>query len=68
MKNHILQYIMLEKNVDIDECRIQEEELEEVKYFKIKELEELDNEGFEWLDDLKKIISKLQHYVAKFKE
>lgn len=56
MKNHILQYIMLEKNVDIDECRIQEEELEEVKYFKIEELKELENEGFEWLDDLKKII------------
>ena len=52
----------------MDECRIQEEELEEVKYFKIEELEELDNEGFEWLDDLKKIIWKLQHYVAKFKE
>ena len=44
------------KNVDIDECRIQEEELEEVRYFKIEELEKLDNDGFEWLDDLKKII------------
>ena len=30
--------------------------LEEVRYFKIEELEELDNGGFEWLDDLKKII------------
>ena len=49
-----VQYVR--KNVNIDECRIQEEELEEVRYFKIEELEELDNEGFEWLDDLKKII------------
>ena len=30
--------------------------LEEVRYFKIEELEELDNGGFKWLDDLKKII------------
>ena len=43
-KSHFTVYYV-RKNVDIDECRIQEEELEE-----------LDNEGFEWLDDLKKII------------
>ena len=41
---------------NVDECQIQQEELEEVRYFKIEELKELDNEGFEWLDDLKKII------------
>ena len=51
MKLHILQY-----NIDINECKIQKEELDEVKYFKIEELGSLDNEGFEWLDDLKKII------------
>lgn len=44
------------KNIDINKCKIQKEELDEVKYFKIEELESLDNEGFEWLDDLKKII------------
>ena len=54
-KSHFTVYYV-RKNVDIDECKIQEEELEEVRYFKIEELEELDNEGFEWLDDLKKII------------
>ena len=54
-KSHFTVYYV-RKNVDIDECRIQEEELEEVKYFKIEELKELENEGFEWLDDLKKII------------
>lgn len=54
-KAHFTVYYV-RKNVDIDECKIQEEELEEVRYFKIEELEELDNEGFEWLDDLKKII------------
>ena len=54
-KAHFTVYYV-RKNVNIDECRIQEEELEEVRYFKIEELEELDNEGFEWLDDLKKII------------
>ena len=44
------------KNVDINECKLQKEELEEVRYFKIEELENLDNDGFEWLDNLKKII------------
>lgn len=43
-------------DIDIDECKLQEEELEEVKYFKIEELEDLDNEGFEWLESLKKIL------------
>lgn len=44
------------KNVDINECKLQQEEVEEVKYFKIEELQNLDHEGFEWLDNLKKII------------
>lgn len=52
-KSHFTVYYV-RKNVD--ECQIQQEELEEVRYFKIEELKELDNEGFEWLDDLKKII------------
>lgn len=46
----------VEKDININECKIQEEELEEVKYFKIEELQDLDNEGFEWLENLKKII------------
>ena len=29
-----------------------------VKAIKVEELEELDNEGFEWLDNLKKILSE----------
>ena len=44
------------KNVDIAECKLQQEEVEEVKYFKVEELQNLDHEGFEWLDNLKKII------------
>lgn len=44
------------KNVDINECKLQKEEVEEVKYFKLDELQELDTEGFEWLDNLEKII------------
>ena len=54
-KAHFTVYYV-RKNVDINECKLQKEELEEVKYFKIEELEELDNEGFEWLNNLKKII------------
>lgn len=44
------------KNVDINDCKLQQEEVEEVKYFKIEELQNLDHEGFEWLDNLNKII------------
>lgn len=55
-KTHFTVYYV-RKNVELKECKLQEEELEEVKYFKIEELEDLDNEGFEWLENLKKIIN-----------
>lgn len=45
----------INENVNLNKCILQKEEVDEVKYFKIDELENLDNEGFEWLDDLKKI-------------
>lgn len=54
-KTHFTVYYV-RQDVDIDKCKLQEEELEEVKYFKIEELQYLDNEGFEWLDNLKKVI------------
>lgn len=54
-KSHFTVYYV-RKNVDINECKLQEEELEAVKYFKIEELKDLDNEGFEWLESLKKAI------------
>ncbi len=43
------------KNVDINECKLQKEEVEEVKYFKIEELQELENKGLDWLENWKKI-------------
>lgn len=46
----------IKKDVNINECKIQKEELEELKYFKIEELQYLDNEGFEWLERLKEEI------------
>jgi len=55
-KSHFTVYYV-RKNVDVSECKLQEEELEKVKYFKIEELQDLDNEGFEWLENLKKIIN-----------
>ena len=54
-KSHFTVYYV-RKNVCANECKLQEKEVEEVKYFKIEELENLENEGFEWLDGLKKII------------
>lgn len=56
-KAHFTVYY-IRKNVDIKECKLQKEELEEVRYFKIEELEDLDNEGFEWLKSLNKILEK----------
>lgn len=46
----------IRQNVNLEQCKLQEEEVEEVKYFKIEELQYLDHEGFEWLDNLKKAI------------
>lgn len=43
------------KNVEVNECKLQKEEVEEVKYFKIEELQELENEGLDWLENWKKI-------------
>lgn len=54
-KAHFTVYYV-RKNVDINKCKLQKEELEEVKYFKIEELQYLDNEGFEWLENLRKVI------------
>lgn len=44
------------QDIDIDKCTLQKEEVDEVKYFKIDELETIENEGIEWLDKLKQII------------
>lgn len=42
----------IKQDVDIDKCVLQKEEVEEVRYFKIDELETIDNEGIEWLENL----------------
>ncbi len=47
------------KNIDINECKLQEEEVDEIKYFKIEELQNLDTEGFEWLENLNKVMEEL---------
>ncbi|MCI8353371.1 MAG: NUDIX domain-containing protein [Clostridia bacterium] len=47
------------KNIDIGKCKLQEEEVDEVKYFKIEELQNLDTEGFEWLESLNKVMEEL---------
>ena len=55
-KGHYTVYC-IRNNVDIDKCKIQEEEVECLKYFSIKEIENIENEGFEWLDGLKNFIT-----------
>lgn len=54
-KLHFTVYLA-RKNVDINKCKLQEEELEELRYFKIEEINELDTEGVEWLENLKRIV------------
>ncbi len=44
------------KNIDIKECKLQEAEVEEVKYFKIEDLAYLETEGLEWLENFKKVM------------
>lgn len=46
----------IKQDVDIDKCILQKEEVEEVKFFKIDELETIDNEGIEWLENLRDVI------------
>ena len=48
----------IKKDIHVGECILQKEELEEVQYFKLEELQELDNEGFEWLENLKKVMKE----------
>lgn len=46
----------IREDVDINKCKLQEEEVEEIRYFKIVDLQNLDHEGFEWLENLKRIL------------
>ena len=57
-KGHFTVYYV-RKDIDIDKCILQKEEVEELRYFKMEEIEKLDNEGFEWLGSLKEIIEKI---------
>lgn len=45
----------IEQNIDVSKCVLQKEEVEQVQYFKVDEVEKLDNEGIEWIEDLRHI-------------
>lgn len=47
------------KNIDVGKCKLQEEEVDEINYFKIEQLQNLDTEGFEWLENLNKVMGEL---------
>lgn len=49
----------VKQDVDINNCKLQKEEVEELKYFKIEELRNLNSEGVEWLDSLEKIMKTI---------
>ncbi len=46
------------KDVDVNTCKLQKEEVAGVQWFNIEELQNLDNEGFEWLENLKKVLEE----------
>lgn len=46
----------IRQDIDISKCKLQEEEVDEVRFFKLDELENLDTEGIEWLEDLKRFL------------
>lgn len=46
------------KNIDISKCVLQKEEIDELKYFSIDKLKEIDNEGKEAYTYLKSVIDK----------
>ena len=45
----------INQDIDLCECKLQVEEVEEVKYCKKEDLDKIDNEGFEWLDKFKEL-------------
>ena len=44
------------KNIDIKDCKLQKEEVDELRYFNIEKLGQLYDEGVEWLKELKKVL------------
>lgn len=46
----------VKKNIDINKCKLQKEEVDELKYFNIEKLGELYHEGIEWKEALSKIL------------
>ena len=46
----------IKTNLPLNKYKIQESELDEVKYFKIDEIEKLENCLFDWTDNVKEIL------------
>lgn len=46
----------IRENLYINKCKLKKDEVEELRYFNIDELHNLDSEGFEWLENLKKVM------------
>ena len=46
----------IKENIPIDKYKIQESELEEVKYFKIDEIKNLENSLFDWTESVENLI------------
>ena len=48
----------IEKNVNIEDCKIQTEELDRLEYFELDEISKLIIEGTQWVDKLKAVLYK----------
>ncbi len=48
----------VKENIQLDQFKIQESELDEVRYFKIDEIEKLENSLFDWTEYVKELLKK----------
>ena len=59
----IIYYIR--KDVDIEKCKLQAEEVDRLQYFDLDQVVNLDTEGTEWLADLNKRIKEENNNVRE---
>lgn len=65
VKNIFFDVYFLEKDVDINDLVLQEEEVQDIKYFSIEELENMYNTGTDFVQQcyIEKFIKYLKEYM-----
>ena len=55
-------------DIPINQYKIQESELEEVKYFKLEEIEKLENSIFDWTDNVKELLKMKHKFYSNYEK